>query len=177
MIKVSKYSEARNAKPVLDIRVLMAPHLWALSAVLPEWLASTVSKVLMSPCSCGYGNNIRSAPWEKATQSPKLCGQFSCHSLQSSDLILAVSKFSISSVGEGGSKGQGEREREATKRKIPLLECSYLCECLPRQQDWVWWHELEGQWGAVQKCLNSLCSWSLGKKSNFQMWASLFSAI
>lgn len=70
-------------------------------------------------------------------QSPKSCSQFSCHSLQSSDLILAASKFSISSVGEGGSKGQKEREREAKKRKIPLLEFSYLCEYLPRQQDWV----------------------------------------
>lgn len=70
-------------------------------------------------------------------QSPKSCSQFSCHSLQSSDLILAASKFSISSVGEGGSKGQEEREREAKKRKIPLLEFSYLCEYLPKQQDWV----------------------------------------
>lgn len=69
-------------------------------------------------------------------QGPEFCGQFSCHSLQSSDLILAASKFSISSVGEGGSKGQ-EREREDTERKGPLLEHSYLCECLPRQQDWV----------------------------------------
>lgn len=104
-------------------------------------------------------------------QGPEFCGQFSCHSLQSSDLILAASKFSISSVGEGGSKGQ-EREREDTERKGPLLEHSYLCECLPRQQDWVWWHELEGQWGAVQKCLNILCSQSLGKKATSRCeWA------
>jgi len=137
VINVNKYSKARNAKPVLDVRVLMAPHLWALSAVLPKLLASTVSKVLMSLRSCGQGNNIKSAAWEKAMQSPKSSSQLSCHSLQSGDLILAVSKFSISSVGAGGSKAQGEKEREAMKRKIPLLECSYLSECLPRQQDWV----------------------------------------
>lgn len=131
MIEVSKYSKARNAKSVLDIRVLMAPRLHALSALLPERLASTVSKVLMSPCSCRWGNNIRSPPWEKASQSPELCGQFSCHSLQSSDLILAVSKFCISSVGEGSSKGQGERERKAARRKTPLLHaliCGSTCQ-------------------------------------------------